>query len=406
MKFLKKTQKGLSLVEMLIAISIFTAAGLLATNILVNINRIQGRITLENAIYEDARFMMERISRAIRNNAIDYEEYFSRGLETNSVKNEIGAYFGCYAAQFYDPGIGAKNENPATNVSGLSNPGDLGAICVNSTPPGARYTGTGCTLFRPSVDKNTGSFPFIGYTKYQGLNLSGNQANSNAFCALLQNSSSHQDFWERDSSNGNPITCDGNEETYNMNKLFLISRDGTRKTIFASKTINSSPDENALAKIELVGEDENNDGITEKWQNCTSNQFCCANGYDCDLGTAGTETLDSDGLDGTTLSDRYKGFIPISPLRTNVKELRFQIRPVEDPHKAFAEGEIEQPRVTITLTVEPTEAMLSRYVNANRDLAPEITIQTTVSSRVLSEINSYRGPESNDACEDYLPYLP
>ncbi len=374
-------KKAFTIVELLIALMIFTSVSVIAVNIFVNIMRIQGRIYLENAIYEDARFMMERISREIRNNAVDYEEYFNQGIDET---HEIGALYGCYAAQFYDPGIGKDGDTPPT----FTNPGDLGALCNDGT----RFTGQGCVLYRPSLDRNTGQFPYLNLTSSVK-----NAYDSNAFCPYLHK----------------PGVCSSENTSDKMKRrdtLYLISKDGRRKTIMASKQIGASPDEYALGYLVVEGKDHNTDGIVESWSGSNDhnpadpNAHYCAAGFDCpDKDASAPETVLPNleaSLDGPT-HGTYTGFIPISPLRTNIVSLDFIVKPVEDPRKAFAEGDfIEQPRVTVLLKVTPSADQLNRY--GNPDIAPTITLQNTISSRVQTNVNSYLGADSNDKCSTVL----
>lgn len=350
------SKKGFTLVEILIAVSLFASVGLISLTIFINITRIQGQLALENAIYEDARFMMERISRSIRNNAIDYEEYFNKTLDSD---NKYGEMYGCYAAQFYNPGSG----NDTFLVTNL---GFLGAYCNDGNP----YTGQDdCVVYKPSVDLNTGEYPHRG--------LVGADA-SNAFCAsYLFNS---------------PAGCSPANEN-EVSELYLINADGTLKTIFASKKVNDSPNEYALAQVQKRGEDRNGDGLTESWNGCNSvaNNLCCTGDYDCPVnGTTLETTL-------TTTAGIYEGFVPISPMRTTIKRLVFNISPGEDPRKAFAEpGAILQPRVRITLEVEPSDAQMKAVGLPEDFQIPSIVLQTTVSSRIQSEVDSYLGPDSHN----------
>jgi len=309
---------------------------------------------LENAIYEDARFMMERMSREIRNNAIDYEEYFNKNYTPDGTNPfEYGHLYGCYAAQFYNPG-----KNLAAGDD------SLGALCND----GSAVTGTSsCTIYRPSLDINTGVNPFVGRS---GSLLA---SDASAFCS--------------NTSLGNKVKDCTTPGSNLVDELYLIDKTGRTKTIFAKKETNTTP-EHALAVVKLNGEDAdingNSDGIFQKWQGCSSgaNQFCCASGFDC-AGIASVEsTLGS-------AAGLYKGFVPISPLRTDVVNLSFIVTPVEDPRKAFAETDIlAQPKVTITLTVKPSASELSKYDGME---VPEITLQTTISSRIQSEVKSYTG---------------
>ncbi len=352
-------QRGLTLIELLISISLFTAAGLLVMTVFINIIRVQGRLNLENAIYEDGRFMMERISRAAQNNAIDYEEYFNKAINAS---NQYGDLYGCYAAQFYNPGEGIEGNLDAS-------PGKLGAYCNDTTP----YTGQECVVYKPSVDLNTGVFPYPG--KNGGVP-------SDAFCPKADG-----------------VNCDVSQtNSYQREQLYLINKEGTAKTVFALKQVKegagSSPGEFALAEVEIQGEDNNRDGVTEQWRGCGggASKFCCKVGYDC------PSTMDNleDFLKPQQFNSNkiYTGFVPISPLRTAVTGLNFTITPADDPRKAFDKGGETgaQPEVTISLTVQPSAEELTKF--GNPDDVPKLTLQTTITSRIQSEVRSYMGSDT------------
>ena len=79
-------------------------------------------------------------------------------------------------------------------------------------------------------------------------------------------------------------------------------------------------------------------------------------------------------------------FIPISPMRISIKELRFIINPVEDPYKAYAEKDVQiHPSVTIVMTLNLSEQAAKEYPGE----FPDITVQTTVSAGVIGKIESY-----------------
>ena len=379
--WLNKAKKGLTLIELLVSIGLFSTVSILALTVFVNITRIQGRIALENAIYEDARFMMERITRAVRNNAIDYEEYFNKAIppqDSSKPANQYGDLYGCYAAQFYNPGKGSQGS--------YSSAGELGALCTLSpavpTNPILYVGQDNCVVYKPSIDFNTGKFPYSGASS---------SAPSNAFCPATLISG--------------PTCSINNTET--VKELYLIDKDGRTKTIFSKKAIKEfAPNfEYALALLKLNGKDVNNDGITEKWRNCgdpEKDTFCCASGFNCTL-TAPLSSLE-DTLKYNA-GNLYLGFVPISPLRSNVTELRFTISPTEDPRKAFAEESttITQPKVQIQLTVRPSQDQLNRYGNFAIEDIPSITLQTTISTRVQSEVKSYLGSDTYNIGEGLDP---
>ncbi|MCC6643507.1 type II secretion system protein, partial [Candidatus Peregrinibacteria bacterium] len=251
-------KRGFTLIEVLVAVSLFGAVGMMVITVFFNIIRIQGRLALENAIYEDARFMMERMARSIRNNAVDYEEYFNKKAKPGT-PYQYGDLYGCYAAQFYNPGKGKAG-------SIVTNPGQLGAICNDAT----QYQGQDCVVYKPSVDINTGIYPYKGKTIF---------TDSNAFCP-------------KDSFGG--LTCT-DQSSYAVDELYLIDKDGRSKTIFAKKLVGDSPvNEYALAILKKNGQDSNSDGIYETWRKASgTSKFLCDSNYDCpDTLTSLESTLD------------------------------------------------------------------------------------------------------------------
>ena len=116
-----RRKKGFTLVEVIIASSIFTIVSLIGVTVFVNVTRIQKRISLENAMYEDGRFMMERLAREIRENTVDYEEYYNKNVE-GSV--QYGQEYGCYSTRFYNPGSAGGVDNVPSN--------GLGAFCSSN----------------------------------------------------------------------------------------------------------------------------------------------------------------------------------------------------------------------------------------------------------------------------------
>lgn len=366
----KKTKKGLTLIELLVAVSLFSAVGLMVITLFINVTSIQARLSLENAINEDARFMMERISRAVRNNAVDYEEYFNKSM---SAANQYGDLYGCYAAQFYNPGVGDAGDDSLT-------PGVNGAFCYNNSLVFVAYTGQdNCVVYKPSVDINTGQVPYKG--------APGTLRASNAFAANYL-------------TGGSVAVKSLNER----NELYLIDKSGQKKTIFSRKATTGGAF--ALALLELNGNDTNNDGVFEKWRQCsgTDGTFCCNVNYDCTSGLGSTWTKLEDTLGLTTASaNYYSGFVPISPMRTNITKITFQISPGDDPRKAFANANITQPLVRISLTVQPSPDQLSRYGNPTGADIPTLTLQTTISSRIQSEVKSYLGSETQNIAATYNP---
>lgn len=398
--FLKKrslrSRRAFTLIEVLIAASIFTIVSLIAINVFVNVIRVQRRVSLENAVNEDARVMMERIAREVRANTVDFEEYYNKaadfemglfgmmpGLDLYGPKhNPYGNRYGCYAKRFYNPGTKPGD----ANLNGPEN-GGFGAFCNDgvATPE----TSPDCVVDKRTLDKNTGQNPFIGYST---LPLNGDPKVANAFC-------------DQNQAGAGDNNCSNDEPNHNLqNELYLINAKGTQKTFLARKEItNGLSPEHALALLRLSGQDQDKDGVTEVWRACNAaldpkNTFCCATGFDCS--DPAMKTIESTLLFDANL---YKGFVPISPTRSNVVALKFLVAPLEDPRKGFAETDSvlnvqQQPRVTILLTVQPSQESLSGFDGK----IPSVTLQTTVTSRVYNEVKSYY-IKAGTVCENYSP---
>ena len=150
--------------------------------------------------------------------------------------------------------------------------------------------------------------------------------------------------------------------------------------ISASKTITGWGQDpiKALAALRLTGKDEApKDGINEAW--ACSTDFDCA---DFENNLKGTLTADTNTI--------YKGFVPISPLRSDVESLQFIIAPLEDPLKAYAETTPDvhqQPHVTVLLKVKPAATETQNFGGE----IPSISLQTTVTTRAYGDVKSFWG---------------
>lgn len=338
-----RNREAFTLVEVIIATSIFTVVSVIGVTVLVSVLRIQRRITLENAIFEDGRFLMERISREIRQNTIDYEEFYNRSYIAGGDESTYGKYFGCYGERFINPG----------------SEGLLGYTCTLGSLPD-------CTVVnKTTLDINTGENPFAGNI---GADLSDS---ANAVC---------------DEDNHSSLNCATTGSSFLQGELYLINAAGNQKTVLAKKDVGG---ENAVAMVRLNGVDSDTDGIVEDWIDPATDEYRCADGYDC----AGLDAVDGsvtkleDTLTGS--GELYEGFVPLTPLRTTVTSLRFYISPLEDPRKGFAEtvGVQQQPHVTVVMSLQPAASELSEYA----DDPPTITMQTTITSRVYNEVKSFLG---------------
>lgn len=400
--FSQKGAKAFTLPEILIAVGIFSVISTISASLYVQSFRQTRRANLENQVYEDARYVLQLIADEVREGMIDYDEYYSQNVVLPLVSVPVGG-----------PELGVDNfgQNYGRYYSSFYNPGTdqaLGFDCNDGT----RNART-CTPIRGTVDRNTGMNPYAGKPP-------SSTPGEDAFCGKV----------EYGTGDGSPAGCEANASVKAvLNRLYLINADASQKTILAREQIGLIPSVSvgttgtpiyALSILRLKGFDTNRDGKFDS--------FICAPEFECrgaddvassavdrvtdtscdsnerprelprrsenayadlaeytDSGDFAKESAPSSSANpGCDPADQafYKDFIPLSPLRVNVSYLNFIITPAENPHYAFAEDAAQiQPRVTITLTVEPNPEMVG-----STDSFTPVTLTETVSTRVLTPI--------------------
>jgi len=333
-----KQQKGFTLIELIITVTIFSVFMISLVVLTIDLYRNSRRIQLQEQLFQDMRAMMRQVTILIEDNAIDYEEYYraSVGDEVLANLDGSGSYtYGDYGKQFYNFGSGGPG------------PSGEGVWCNDGvTEP---EDDPGCVIDRTSLDRNTGQNP-----------ANADPGSANAFCggaAQIECLTSDQDF------------------------LFLINERGDRKQILASELVNRDVNgtnevETVLSTMWLTGTDTDGDDIVDTW-NYAPEFNMSGNPLD-ELRAAKDEV------------SVYDNFIPISPLRTNITNLKFHINPLEDPYKAFSEtdpatGTLVQPHVTVVMTAQPSKAELTNYLGA----IPTKTLQTTIYSDIKNDVRSY-----------------
>jgi prepilin-type N-terminal cleavage/methylation domain-containing protein len=93
-----RSQKGFTMVEAIIAISIFLIVIATATGMFTDAFASKRKAELSRMLYEESRIALERVVKEVRRGTIDYEEYFSK---TKLTAVGYGANYGEYAAKFY-----------------------------------------------------------------------------------------------------------------------------------------------------------------------------------------------------------------------------------------------------------------------------------------------------------------
>lgn len=137
----RKRKRGFTLIEIIIAMTLFAIIAALGTTFFIQVSRIYKRVTLQNELLNETEFVMERLRQTIGENTLDYEEYYNQAQ--NGPGAEYGYKYGSdtdYGAQFYDSTTGRAT---GTGPDGIS-------IDSNCTTPDGNSTTTGypqCQLY-------------------------------------------------------------------------------------------------------------------------------------------------------------------------------------------------------------------------------------------------------------------
>lgn len=363
--------------EILVAVAIFAVVVTGVAGFYARSFGDSRKINFQSRIYEDGRYTLQFIANEIKNNMVDYDEYYNQNVVLYGSGfniDKLGQNYGKYYSAFFNPG----------------GDGALGFDCNDGT-----RNNRDCVPLRKTLDKNTGENPFVGKYKAGVSNT-----DSNAFCG--------------DNSPGMGLSSAGNRKGQcisatsvgKQKDLYLISPDATKKTIFAREATDGAAGQTPAYSVSILrmdGKDTNGDSIPDSFA-CNPDFQCrgsvdVVNGFDiktadfsCFDGTAKyvaelprkrSVELDTTNDNCDTKDGGFaKDFVPISPLRTSVTRLDFYITPVENPAYAFSETDkSRQPRVTVILTVAPNP-----YYSGNSETFTPITFIRTFSPRVSAQV--------------------
>lgn len=305
-------KNGYTLIELLVAIGIFSTLMVIIGGITANFYNAQRREKALNNLYQETRFLTERIVNEARNGTIDYNEYLSQ--ETLSPD-----YYGEKPQEYDKRFYYYYAEDDTRNIN-------------------EGYFDTGA---------NT--------------NISDDDPTQQAISTNLQN------------------------------ELYLISADGTSKTIL--KRIGNDIDDDHdgltdegddtdtgkeyLAMAKLIAADLDNNGKNDTWV------------ADPDYREDGGSKISCEDKKGVWMdipSDEHcLLFYSITPPMMEIKDLKFYVAPLEDPRKAFNEESTDiqmQPHVTILIKTA-LKRDTGYQLNANN---AAVSIQTTASSRVYNNV--------------------
>lgn len=374
-----KTDSGFTLAEVMIAMSLFAVVATVISGLLVDSVSLEKRNSVLSTIYGDADIILSQITNEIQRGTIDYEEYYS--VKVAQAKKPLaggpfyGIYYGAYASRFYNPG---KSHYPAPD-NGSLNPDDLGIEC--SYPDPLPEGGICEIYYTNSTDFNTGQNPF--------KNTTNDKDDATAVC---------------DKNFGISCVNVSNE----VGELYLLDSSGTHKTIIARKKMTDT--DAAIGMVRMTGRDLDQNGVPDVF-GCNYEFQCQANGiFDIirypfiqAMGVAdGSKYLADNNISLPQHSDldiafepNTAQFVPFTPKKVDVKDLKFFINPLDDPYRSYSEENMQvHPMVTVVMTLGLTEAAKEDYPGEFAD----ITVQATTAAGVVGKIDSY--PPVSDVIRD------
>lgn len=363
----KLYQFGFTLVEVLIAL---TLSGLLLTVLIstfFDTYIFSQEMAVRTSLLSDSKILLDTMAQEIKEGRVDYEEYFQQcvvddGTGRHCPNDDVlmasvdafdtyGKDHGLYEWQFYDGGVYYEGSNEKKD--------GVGALCQK--PDGAG----GYELVRvPNPDCVSGSLSYsedFNTGVFEG-------ASSSAICSARYQpfSNSVQELQYR-AGNG---ACNATLNKNVFSELYLINNDETRKTIYAREKI--SENGYGLSKLELVADGAVSSGGLELVN------FVCAESYNC----TGMNGVDRSDLHSKELGeDILDNFVPVTPLKVTVEDLKFIVSPMEDAGKAY--GEFSQnaqvpSRVTILMTLKASPDYFVFGLSDDYELKVQRTVVASV----------------------------
>jgi len=367
MEFLKKTT-GYTFIEVLTAFGIFSVFLTATATIGVNFYNAQQKERARNLVLEETQFLLNRISNLVRENTIDYAEYYSDSCEDLSPPNS-----GNYCPNWEDPirygddmGEQFRENFPGVDGSTFAAEYDRRFFYLPTCEPGETHG-----------DDHNGDGIICDFADPNNFNEG--YFNTGADNILGKISAGGNDNVDRSAILPPPDAV--NPAGYEQLELYLISPDGTKKTIL--RRIGNKKDDDGDG---LIDEDAGNFSIPDPDGNEQLGLLeMTASDFNGDTFLDGYLPAPDFDLDGNGIPD-ISDFQPISPSNIEIVDLRFFVAPLENPRKAFSEndrGTQIQPHVMILITVRPSAKLAKTLVGKNFT----VSAQTTVSSRVLNLVS-------------------
>lgn len=294
-------KKAFSLLELMVALALFSVVFLSVFSMLSNLHITQKKIQVANDFYDESRILMDRLVQLSRNNTIDYDRYYCR------------------------------TQDPDLSDS------DCQCLYMNTTD-------SDCANSEDELEERLYEYAFLQDIGSKKRNLGGMDPE-----------------WNNGDEDTNAF--DGNAQT----ELYLINADRTVRT--AIRVSNQKVETQTY-----LGIDRNGDKTVDEWGLAVWND-----GSDNRCEVTGV-SVEGDFTDPAFCAQAHD-WTSITPSSLNVTQSSFFVSPNKDPYLAFADDDVQiQPFVRFFLTFQRDNSQGLRFPDDN---IPEISFQTTASSRVL-----------------------
>ncbi|MDD2486864.1 MAG: prepilin-type N-terminal cleavage/methylation domain-containing protein [Candidatus Gracilibacteria bacterium] len=369
--------KGFTLIEMLVSVTIFAMVMVIAVEAIGNIGILRNKISDRTDINKDLYYSIENLVSLVKEfgGQIDYDEYFNRSSIGTSTQS--GHYLNPTGYGNYGSG-----GNIATNVYG-----DGFYYCRSS---GTSMGTGGCldSTFNTYGNSASGKYQRYGEYTFQFIDYNSNKSND----LYLGN----PNFGDED-SNGNIRSDDDDENlgigpvvftSNEVKELYLLSKGKTNERLFLRMRYKLDPNAPPAATC-----DENADG-SMSGDACLGNiEMLRLDGRDLgfDHVASTTDSGEYDGIIDTWqcnadfkcngTNDLPKGendeWVPLFPEYINVRNVRFFVYPTKDYKLSWRDKDINtnvNPYVRLNITLGFAWVKRIQFNNSN----PSVNISTTI----------------------------
>ncbi len=412
--------KGFTLVELTIASAILMIILTLVMSVYVNFSSSKRKLLLSTEVYNEARFLMERIVREIQNGTIDYQGYWRENLLNKTADNWIdktalnnAIYEG---VNFF--GVSSDSTNPTSwglnHIKNCKDPSDTSDSAFDTNSEESRKDilynyryqfiypgdpeGSGNTQTDNFIHLNCSSDRFDetdaggDYNVYDDELAYGRGPRSFddgdvGYDSQRNYAQASKMLWDWDltDNGGNP------DPKIDNSPPLLLVKSNESKNKFTRTALKY--EDNKIKMIRFFSEEDTDnppDGIVDRW--FCEKDFECGTSENSKFNgsyiwsqkevnkndVTGDATIGEDNGIGT-ITDSDLHWKDITPEKIEITHFDFILSPVKDPHRAFYEREkIQKPQVTLIFEVRAKKSAMKGISG----LPPKIRIQTTATPRV------------------------